>query len=262
MGAPSAIFVGDVVHHRLTPRRHRLRYRCYWLYLDLDEIEAIGRRLRLFSHNRFNLFAFHDRDHLHRPGQSLREEIVAALREAGIDPSDTRIGVLTMPRVLGYVFNPLSTYFCYGPDGDLRAMVYEVHNTFRERHRYVLAAANTQGRAAQQCGKRFYVSPFMDMNMTYTFRVRPPGEQIGIAIGTHGETGPVLFAAFSGKRRELTDSGLLRVFFAIPLLTMKVVAAIHWEALRIWLKGVRVRPHTPAGAGLVSNGRGAHRIEG
>jgi uncharacterized protein len=242
----SAIFVGDVMHRRLKPRRHRLRYRAYWLLLDLEDIDRLGRTLRLFSRNRFNLFAFYDRDYCERGGHDLRGEIVDAVRDAGVTLGSGRICVLTMPRVFGYVFNPLSTYFCYAEDGRLTAVVYEVHNTFGERHRYALAVGSEEGTLNQRCPKRFYVSPFLDMELDYRFRVSPPGEQVRVAISAFDPAGLVLVAALSAERRELSDARLLRLFLSIPLLTLKVIVGIHWEALRIWLKGVRFRPRKPA----------------
>jgi uncharacterized protein len=252
MAPSSALFLGSVVHRRLKPRRHRLRYRAYWLFLDLEDVDRLDGKLRLFSRNRFNLFAFYDRDHREAARDDLRTEIVDAVRNAGIVLDHGRICVLTMPRVLGYVFNPLSTYFCYAADGRLAAVVYEVHNTFGGRHRYALAveaeAKDGGGPVVQRCAKRFYVSPFMDMELNYSFRVRRPGERVSVVISASDKAGPVLVAGMSGERRELTDAALLRLFLTIPALTLKVIVGIHWEALRLWLKGVRLRPRSSARA--------------
>jgi len=235
----SALFVGHVVHARLRPKPHRLRYRAFWMLLDLDEIDAVAARLRLFSRNRFSLFAFHDRDHGEGSARPLREQIDERLKAAGISPCEGPVRLLTMPRVLGFGFNPLSVYFCHRADGGLGAIVYQVHNTFGERHSYVLAvtSAGTED-VAQNCPKVFYVSPFMAMDITYQFNVQPPDERVHVGVDGHDKDGPVIFASLSGERRELTDASLARAFLAIPLLTFKVVAAIHWEALLLWLKGV------------------------
>ncbi len=246
MTPSSALFLGSVVHRRLKPRRHRLRYRAYWLFLDLEDIDRLDGTLRLFSRNRLNLFGFYDRDHCQTGRGDLRAEIVDAVHDAGIVMDHGRICVLTMPRVLGYVFNPLSTYFCYAADGRLAAVVYEVHNTFGGRHRYALAVEAENGAVMQRCAKRFYVSPFMDMELNYSFRVMRPGERVGVVISASDAAGPVLVAGMSGERRELTDAGLLRLFLSIPALTLKVIVGIHWEALRLWLKGVGLRPRTGA----------------
>jgi hypothetical protein len=200
--------------------------------------------LSFFSRNRLNLFAFHDRDHCGGRERTLRDEIVEAARDAGVALDDARICILTMPRVLGYVFNPLSTYFCYGADGRLAAVVYEVHNTHGERHRYSFAITSPD--AVHRCRKRFFVSPFLDMELDYVFNIRPPEDRVSVVIRACDDTGPVLTAAMVADRRPLTDGRLLRLFFSIPILTVKVIAGIHWEALRIWLKGVRIRSWKPA----------------
>jgi uncharacterized protein len=148
-----------------------------------------------------------------------------------------------MPRILGFVFNPLSVHFCYGRDGVLKALLYEVHNTFRQRHSYLIGVPHQpDGAVEQTCAKRFYVSPFMEMAMTYRFRVRPPAEAVSVLICGDDAAGPVIAARLDARRRVLTDAALLRVFFAMPLMTAKVVAAIHWEAVRLWLKGLSIVP--------------------
>ena len=241
MSAPPSLFVGAVVHRRLRPRRHRLRYRAFWLLIDVDKIDALSARLRLFSRNRFNLFSIDDRDHGDGSGRPLRDQADAELRAAGVDLDGGTIHLLSMPRVLGHVFNPLSVFFCYNREGRLAALLYEVHNTFGERHVYALpVSASHAGALAQRCPKRFYVSPFLPMDLTYVFRVYPPDDDIRIAVAAHDERGPLLMAALSGKRRRLTDAALAQLFLSIPLLTLKVVLAIHWQALTIWLKGVPV----------------------
>ena len=142
---------------------------------------------------------------------------------------------------LGYCFNPLSVYFCYRADGALAALVYQVHNTFGERHSYVIPVGNESGTLHQHCQKAFYVSPFMDMNMRYDFRVTGPGQRIGVGIRTSASAIPIMNAVLTGAREDLTDRNLMKVFLAIPAVTLKVIAAIHWEALRLWLKGLRWR---------------------
>jgi DUF1365 family protein len=169
------------------------------------------------------------------------------LREAGLTHAGARIELLTMPRQCGYAFNPLSVYFCYDHRGRIAAVIYEVHNTFGERHSYVIGAAAAQsGTIHQAIEKSFYVSPFLDMDLTYKFRVHPPGESVAIAIGGSGITGePVINTALHGTRTPLTTAGLLRECISHPLLTLKVIGGIHWEALRLFSKGVRVRPRSP-----------------
>ena len=243
----SAFYGGTVMHQRLRPRRHRLRYRVFSLLLDLDELDAVAARLRLFSRNHFNVFSFFDRDHGDGGPEPLRAQIERRLADADIAIDHGPIRLLAMPRVLGYGFNPLSVYFCYRPTGGLAAIVYEVHNTFGERHTYVMPVSeDAVGTIRQECPKRFFVSPFLDMDMAYSFRVIPPGARLGIAISGRDPHGPIIIASLFAERAPLNDISLTRAFVTYPLLTLKVIAGIHWEALRIWLKGIRLRNHPPA----------------
>ena len=251
-GGASTIYAGRVMHQRLRPRRHRLRYRVFSLLLDLDEIDDLAERLRLFSRNRFNLFSFHDRDYGVMTAEPLRQQVERHMRTAGIEADGGPIRLLTMPRMLGYAFNPLSVYFCYRRTGALAAILYEVSNTFHQRHSYMIPVpegANSSGDRPirQACPKQFYVSPFLDMNLTYEFRTVPPGRRIGIAISGYDSEGAIIVASLYGERVPLSDSRLALAFVTYPLLTLKVIAGIHWEALRIWLKGVglRARPRAP-----------------
>lgn len=248
--AQSALYIGHVMHHRLRPRVHRLRYRLFTLLLDLDEIDALSARLRLFSRGAFNVFAFHDRDHGDGSARPLRAQAEALLAQAGIAHGGP-IRILTMPRLFGFAFNPLTLWYCHDRTGALSAVIYEVNNTFGERHSYVLPVVAGAGDDVRQVARKsFHVSPFLPMAMTYSFRVRPPGDALAVAIAAEDETGPVLFAAHRARRHALDDATLLRVLATHPLLTIKVVAGIAWEALRLWLKRVPVHPHpgvAPAG---------------
>jgi len=234
----SAIYIGHVAHNR--PGKHRLRYRVFMLALDLDALPELDARLLLFGHNRATLMALRDRDHGAGVDAPLKPQIEAKLREAGIGWEGGRIVLLTMPRLLNYVFNPLSVYFCYRRDGTLAALAHEVSNTFGERHFYVLPArAQNNGRLAQACEKDFFVSPFLEMHLRYEFHVTPPGETAVVAMVVRRGDDVALTASFAGERRELTDINLLRAWLGNPLMTFAVVAGIHWEALKMWLKGVR-----------------------
>lgn len=240
----SALYAGSVMHLRLRPRRHRLNYSIFQLLLDLDEIDALDGSLRLFSRNRFNLFSFHDRDHGDRSGGNLRCHVERALGAAGIRPASGRIALLTMPRILGYVFNPLSVYFCYDRGGSLHAILYEVANTFGGRHDYAFQVGRPceDGWLEHGCDKRFFVSPFMDMDLGYAFRVRPPEEGFNLSIMVGDAEGPMLSTVQTAERRTLSDATLAGVALAYPLMTLKVIAGIHWEAVRLWVKGLRLRP--------------------
>ncbi|WP_269713302.1 DUF1365 domain-containing protein [Caulobacter sp. NIBR2454] len=251
----SAIYVGQVRHKRVRPRDHALRYRVFMLFLDLNEIDAILGRLRLLLRGRFGLMSFNDADYGDRSGTALRPQIEARLAEAGIEGGGA-IRLLTMPRILGYGFNPLSLYFCHRPDGALAAIIYEVSNTFGERHSYLIATPEPDdGTVRQSAPKRFYVSPFMDMDLNYAFAVQPPGEGASVSIAVSDKTGPMLTASFVGARRPLTDKELLKAWLTHPLLTFKVMAGIHWEALKIWRKGVGFRRRPPLPLSSVTIGR-------
>lgn len=241
-GLNSALFPGHVTHARLKPKQHRLAYRIYSLLLDLDELDALDRRLRLFSVDRFNLFSFRRKDRGNRSGSELRAQVEDAMRGVGLTPDGGAIRLLTMPRLLGFAFNPLSVYFCHDRMQTLVGILWEVDNTFGERHAYMIPVESPAGsEIVQHCDKAFYVSPFMDMQLRYRFQVMAPTQTLSIKIDTFDDDGLVLTARHLARRQELTDAALLRAFFAIPLLTLRVIGGIHWEALKIWLKGVRLR---------------------
>lgn len=246
----SNLYSGHVTHHRLRPKVHRLRYRVFWMLLDLDEIDGLSKKLKLFSRNRFNLASFFDRDHGDGNDVPLRQQAETMLRAAGCDAAGLTIKLFCMPRILGYGFNPLSVYFCYRQDGPLAAIIYQVHNTFGERHSYVLPVDEVADIIAQRCDKDFYVSPFLGMDLSYDFRVQPPAERISVAIQGKEKDQPIISATLSGRRSDLTDAALLKAFVSHPLLTLKVTAGIHWHALRMVLRGFRIEPRAPKGERL------------
>ena len=250
-GRTSALYEGTVVHQRLAPRRHRLRYRLFQLLLDLDELPELDRRLKLFGHNRFALFSLYDRDHLAGDSRPLRAQVEAMLADAGVDLAGGPIRLFCMPRVLGYAFNPLSIFHCHRPTGELAAVALEVNNTFGERHVYLIEAeAGARDQLVRRgCAKTFFVSPFLGLEMSYDFRLAAPGERAATAILGRGADGaPIIAAAFAGKRRELDDRTLARALVSHPLATLKVILAIHWEAVKLLAKGVGLRrkPEPPA----------------
>ena len=249
----SALYLGQVMHHRLQPKVHRFRYRVFSLLLDLDELDTLDRRLRLFSRNRFNLFSFHDRDHGNGSGD-VKADIEQLLASEGIDLGGGRIRLLCYPRLLGYVFNPLSVYYCEDAGGTLRAQLCEVTNTFGQRHSYLLPVDADSPQRRPAVDKCFYVSPFMPMDCRYRFRLVPPGEGVALHIEQSRNDQRIFVASFTGRRRALSDSALLRAWLSHPLMTLKVIAGIHWEALRLWLKGLPLQPRPEPPARAVTPG--------
>ena len=263
----ACLYVGRVMHHRLQPRRHRFVYRVFTLLLDIDRLDELDRRLRLFSVDRANLFSFHAKDHGPRNGEPLRPWVENELRRAGIPEEPVRIRLLAMPRFLGYVFNPLSVYYCFDADDRLFAIVYEVKNTFGEQHAYVLSVDEAQTsvqEVKQQCDKDFYVSPFIEAEATYRFRLNVPSDRLNVVIREAIESGPLLVASLSGHRRPLTDFELVRQTVLHPFLTQKVIASIHIQAFKLWLKGIRLQTQVkqPNAAGPFSTRTPAANLVG
>ena len=241
---PATLYVGKVMHARMKPVAHRFTYDVFSLLLDIDRLEDAARASAVFSVGRFNLLSFSEADHGPRDGTPLRAHVDALLHEAGLD-APARVLLLCYPRILGFTFNPLSVYWCYDAAGALVALVYEVRNTFGEMHTYVAPIRDgeiSEAGVRQARDKIFYVSPFMDMAMRYHFRLLPPGDRIGLRILETDAKGPMLAATFSGEREPFTTRALVAACARLPLMTLKVVAAIHFEALRLWIKGLRLRP--------------------
>jgi DUF1365 family protein len=241
----ATLYFGEVMHARLKPMGHRFSYRVMSLLIDLDRLSEADGQSSLFGVNRASLYSFHEADHGRRDGSPLRDYVQACALKHGIDLGGGKVVLLCYPRLLGFTFNPLSVYFCHRADGRLALVIYEVRNTFGDIHAYVLPVRDGQFGAAglrQEQDKLFYVSPFVEMAMRYHFRVVPPGQTVRLRILETDREGPLLAATFSGRRRALTTAALLHAFFALPLVTLKIVAAIHWEALRLWLKGARLVP--------------------
>ena len=256
----SGLYVGKVWHRRWRPKTHRLDYRVFSALIDLDELPDLARRSRLLSHNRFNLFSIVDRDFGPGDGSRLKPWVAFQLRSAGLEADDLRVGLLCYPRMFGYAFNPLSVYFCRrAADDSLIAILYEVHNTFGERHCYLIPApANGDRTVRQSCAKKLYVSPFIDMAATYHFRISPPaaqpaaGDRLAVVIHQTDAAGRLLEASFVAERRDWSDAALLSLLATHPLMTLKVIAGIHWEALKLWLKGIELVPRPAPPQALVS----------
>lgn len=237
----------------MTPVRRRFSYRVFQLLLDPDRLDEMSRDLTIFSHNRFNLLSYFDRDHGDRSGRPLRAWAEATFAQAGIALEGGALRLLCFPRVLGYVFNPVSLVFGYGPDGALRGVIYEVNNTFGETHAYV-APAGDGPLHGQEAAKVFHVSPFLDIHGDYRFAVTAPGERLFVSVANLVDGGVEHYASLRGVWRKLSNFSLLNAFISHPLMTLKVIGMIHWEALKIVSRGIRYRSRPPLPAAPVSIG--------
>jgi DUF1365 family protein len=239
-----ALYFGDVVHRRLRPRSHALRYSVFSVLFDVDHLDQLASRLRLFSHNRFNLLSLFDRDH--GDGLPLGPYLSKIADSAELGVVIERFLMLCYPRVLGYAFNPLTVYYGLDRDGLIQLVIYEVNNTFGGRASYVMPVGQSErgagGVIAQRCRKRLYVSPFNSEHGTYSFRLMPPGKELTVGVALRDAEGPLLTAHFHGQRRELTDRALLRAIRRTGWMTVKVIIGIHVEAAKLWLKGLRPFP--------------------
>ncbi len=239
----SCLYVGEVVHRRVQPVKHQLRYRVYNFFVDLDELPELNKRLKFFSYNRFNLFSIFDQRFGPGDGTAIRDHVWFLVRQAGCGDKVKRIFMLCYPAVLGRMFNPLTTYYCYDAEGSVCLMIYEVSNTFGERHSYVIPAGTT---GHQTHAKKFYVSPFNAVEGRYDFSAKPPCEDLALGIALKVDDQAVMHAWFKGVRVKLTDAALLRSFFSLPLQPLKVMGGIHWEALKLWWKGLPLAERPPA----------------
>lgn len=236
----SCLYECTVFHRRLAPKRHEFLYRVFYFLLDLDELESLDASLRLFTVNRTGLFSFRDADHITHGAKTTRENILHYLKQEGITSPVGRIMLLTLPRVLGYVFNPISVYFCHDADGKALTAVAEVGNTFGEWKPYLVPLA-ADGSFHTRVVKHFYVSPFSDLDLEFDFRFDQPGERLKILVDDYRGSERELVSTLTGVRVPLTDGALLRFSFKYPLLTLKVILGIHWHALLLWLKGNHAR---------------------
>jgi DUF1365 family protein len=250
----SALYLGRVEHRRFLPVEHRLSYGVWYLLLDLDELPEIDRRVPGFGVDRAAPVSFHRRDHGPRDGTPLRPWIGSLLDGAGVEVDGGPIRVLCFPRVLGYVFNPLSVWFAHGRDGALRALVYEVSNTFGGWHHYVVPVDDRdQGPVVRAVfDKELFVSPFIGMDSTYDFRTRVPDDRLAVTVRQTEPEGHVLTATLTGRQAPLTGATLRSAFVRYPLVTLKAMGGIHWEALKLWRKGAPFRRHEPMPARTVT----------
>ena len=235
----SCIYNGIVKHQRFKPIKHSLDYKTFSLLLDLDEIESLTKNISIFSLNKFNIFSFYNVDHGARDGSLLKDWVLKNIKKFNISNNITKIKLLCYPRIFGYVFNPLSIFYCY-ENNDLRAIFYEVKNTFNEQHTYIFKI-NDNEKIEQKCKKKFYVSPFMDMETYYNFKLLDPKEKLSIFIKQTDGQETVLTATQTGDKKEFSFRQLLINFFKYPFMTIKIISSIHYEAFFLWKKGAVYR---------------------
>ena len=236
----SFIYTGEVIHKRFKPKKHFFKYKVFSLLIDLYDLDQLHERIKFFSFNKFNLISFYEKDHGNRDGSSLIEWVKKNLDENDINSKDIRIKLLCYPRIFGYVFNPLSVFFIYDLNEKLISILYEVKNTFDEQHTYVFRVDSENKLIQNNCSKKFHVSPFIEMNCKYFFRILNPDEKLSVIIDQYDQEGKILFASQDGKKTDLNSSQLLKSYLKHPLMTIKIISAIHFEAFKLWMKGIKI----------------------
>ena len=235
----SKIYTGKVIHKRFKPKEHYFKYNVFSLLLDLNELEEINKYIKFFSYNKFNIISFYDKDHGDRDGSSIKLWVKKNLRNIGIMTEDISIKLLCYPRIFGYVFNPLSTYFIYNKHSELISIFYEVKNTFGEQHTYIFKAQDEKT-IQNKCKKKFYVSPFIEMDCEYHFKTLNPREQLSVVINQNDKDGKLLFASQDGISKDFNNKNLILSYLTHPLMTFKIIGAIHYEAFKLWAKRIKL----------------------
>lgn len=247
----SCLYKARIMHHRLEPKKHSFHYNVFMFYLDLDELDALSSRLKFMSRNRFNIFSFRDDEHIQIPrenpdkSKNTREQICRYIQENGIEAPIGRIMLLTNLRTLGYNFNPVSFYFCFDQAGLPLCSVAEIGNTFGEQKPFFLGKKEfKEGAFRLNTTKHFYVSPFFDHDTQFDFNLTIPAEKLEIRIDDYKEGRRIFISTLNGIQKPLNDRTLLLYFFSFPLITLQIIARIHWHAFRLWLKKIPYRKKT------------------
>ena len=235
----SSIYIGNVIHKRFKPKIHFFKYKVFSILLDISEIDILDKSLKIFSYNKFNIVSFYDADHGPRDGTSIKEWVIKNLNDNRINTENIKIKLLCYPRIFGYVFNPLSVFFIYNKNSKLISILYEVKNTFGEQHTYVFKTKENENYIKHTCKKKFHVSPFIEMDCTYFFKILKPSEKISVIIDQYDEEGKLLYASQDGDRIELNNKNLVLSYLRHPLMTFKIIVAIHFEAFKLWTKGIK-----------------------
>ena len=235
----SAIYNGQVIHKRFKPKVHYFKYKVFLLLLDLSELEILDKKVKFFSFNKFNLISFHEKDHGERDGSSLKLWVQKNLEKNNIQNTDIKIKILCYPRIFGFVFNPLSVFYVYNLEGQLISILYEVKNTFGEQHTYIFKVLKDSNLIQNNCSKKFHVSPFIEMNCNYFFRLLKPGNKISVIIDQYDSEDKILYASQDGIRSDFNTKQLIKSYLKHPIMTFKIIIAIHYEAFKLWAKGIK-----------------------
>lgn len=237
----SCLYECTVMHRRLHPRRHEFVYRIFLFLLDLEEIPNLTRDVPILSAGEPNLYSLQNGDYFQFHSRGLRANLETFLETQNISTRPARIRLLTLPRLLGYTFNPISIFFCFDSENRPLTSVVQVGNTFGELKPYLVPLDESGTGFHMRVPKNYYVSPFSPLDLSFDFDFRNPGATLRIAIDEYQGDQKILISTLTGKRTELTTSNLARLSLAFPLVTLKVIFLIHWEALRLWLKGIPFR---------------------
>ena len=235
----SCIYNGKVIHKRFKPKEHFFKYKVFSLLLDLSELSLLDKKLKIFSYNKFNILSFYDIDHGPRDGTSLISWVKENLNNNNINSNQIKIKLLCYPRVWGYIFNPLSIFFVYDKNSNLISILYEVKNTFGEQHTYVFKIDKDNQLFEHSCKKKFHVSPFIEMNCLYYFKILKPTDKLSVVINQNDDGGKLLFASQDGLKNELNNKNLMISYISNPLMSFKIIGAIHFEAFKLWIKGIK-----------------------
>ena len=236
----SFIYTGNVVHKRFKPKIHFFKYKIFSLLIDLSEIHLLDKELKIFSYNKFNIISFYDKDHGARDGSSVENWVKDNLKKNNIDTNNIQIKLLCYPRIFGYVFNPLSVFYIYDKNSNLISILYEVKNTFGEQHTYIFKTNINNNLVQHMCKKKFHVSPFIEMDCVYFFRLLKPGNKISVIIDQNDNEGKILYASQDGVKSEINNSNMIKSYLKHPLMTFKIILAIHFEAFKLWGKGIKL----------------------
>ena len=235
----SAIYNGQVIHKRFKPKVHYFKYKVFSLLIDLSELEILEKKVNFFSYNKFNLISFYEKDHGDRDGSSLISWVKKNLEKDNIQTNDIKIKILCYPRIFGFVFNPLSVFYVYNLENQLISILYEVKNTFGEQHTYIFKVTKDSNLIQNNCSKKFHVSPFIEMNCNYFFRLLKPGNKISVIIDQYDSEDQILYASQDGVRSDFDTKNLIKSYLKHPIMTFKIILAIHFEAFKLWAKGIK-----------------------